>query len=192
MFFRKSYQSHADEALMALIQAGNERAFEELYRRYSKRLLYYFYKMLGRDEAKAQDFLQDLCVRIVEKAHLYKPEHRFETWLFSVAHNQCKNEYRRTALHNNLFEETETSQIPDFSADFTENHDTTVFRQLLDEELDNMDAEQRTAFVLRYQENLSIEQIAQVLNCPEGTVKSRLFYVKKRLAVKLRVFKPYE
>ena len=62
------------------------------------------------------------------------------------------------------------------------------FEKLLQEELDEMDTGQRTAFVLRYRENLSIEQISQVLGGPAGTIKSRLFYAKKRLAGKLEVF----
>lgn len=187
-FFRKSYQSHTDQALLALIREGRERAFDELYGRYSKRLLYYFHKMLGRNEAKAQDFLQDLFLKIIEKPHLYNPEYLFETWIFSMAHNMCKNEYRRNEVRNSIFSKAETSQVPDESVAFTELYDTVLFEKLLQEELDEMDTGQRTAFVLRYQENLSIGQISQILGCPAGTIKSRLFYAKKRLADKLKVF----
>jgi RNA polymerase sigma-70 factor (ECF subfamily) len=187
-FFRKSYQTHTDQALLMLLKEGNERAFDALYDRYSKRLLYYFYKMLGRDEAKAQDFLQDLFLKIIEKNHLYNPDHSFETWIFSVAHNQCKNEYRRNTLQNSLFSIAETDPVPDESVEFTEWYDNELFEKLLQEELDAMDADQRTTFILRYQENLSLEQISQVLDCPVGTIKSRLFYAKKRLAARLKIF----
>ena len=187
-FFRKSYQSHTDQALLVLIREGKERAFDELYGRYSKRLLYYFYKMLGRDEAKAQDFLQDVFLKIIEKQHLYNPGYSFETWIFSMAHNLCKNEYRRAEAQNSIFSKAETCHIADESVAFTELYDTVLFEKLLQEELDEMDTGQRTAFVLRYRENLSIEQISQILDCPAGTIKSRLFYAKKRLAGKLKVF----
>lgn len=191
-FFRKSVQSHTDQALLALIKEGSEKAFDELYGRYGKRLLHYFYKMLGRDEAKAQDFLQDLFLKIIEKPHLYNPARSFETWVFSVAHNMCKNEYRRTGVQNSIFSNAETRHVPDDSVDlagdFTGFHDAALFKKLLQQELDAMDTDQRTTFVLRHQENLSIEQISQVLDCPPGTVKSRLFYAKKRLAARLKIF----
>ena len=61
--FQKKYDTLTDEKLMAHIQRGDTAAFDELYTRYSKRLLYYFHRMLGGDGEKAQDFLQDLFLK---------------------------------------------------------------------------------------------------------------------------------
>ncbi len=187
-FFRKSYASHSDPALLVLIAEGKEKAFDELYHRYSKRLLYYFYKMLGRDEAKAQDFVQDLFVKLLEKAHLYNPAYSFERWVFSLAHNMCKNEYRRTDVQNSIFSTEQTSHIPAEEGIVVENYDSALFEQYLQQALDGMDVDLRTTFVLRYQENMSLEEISQILDCPIGTVKSRLFTAKKRLAMQLKIF----
>jgi RNA polymerase sigma-70 factor (ECF subfamily) len=92
--FRKNYSEVSDEELMQNIRQGNTGAFDELYRRYNRRLLLYFYRMLGGDSEKAQDFLQDLFLKIFEKNNLFRNEARFSSWIFTVAHNMCKNEYR--------------------------------------------------------------------------------------------------
>src|ERR1043165_1762067 len=92
---KQKYLSQSDEQLMTLVGRGEIPAFDELYDRYGKRLLYYFYKMLAQNEHQAQDFLHDLFLKIVERPELYSPERKFSTWVFSIAHNMCKNEYRK-------------------------------------------------------------------------------------------------
>jgi len=84
---------------------GEEAAFDELYNRYSKRLLVYFYRMLGRNEEKAQDFLQDFFLKLIEKPHLFSSKNRFSSWVFTVASNMCKNEYRRLKVRNQVVNE---------------------------------------------------------------------------------------
>ncbi len=83
---------------MEFIQWGDTAAFDELYQRYSQRLLYYFYRMLGGDEDRAQDFLQDLFLKIIEKPNQFVSKQRFSNWIFTVTHNMCKNEYRRLSV----------------------------------------------------------------------------------------------
>ena len=80
---------------MRAVQSGEPRAFEVLYDRYSERLLNYFYRMLGNHRENAHDMLQDLFLKIINKPHLFNPEKRFLTWIYTVAANMCKNEYRR-------------------------------------------------------------------------------------------------
>ncbi len=95
----------SDEELMESVKVGEETAFDELYNRYSKRLLVYFYRMLGSNEEKAQDFLQDIFVKIIEKPHLFGSKNRFSSWVFTVANNMCKNEYRRFKVRNQVVNE---------------------------------------------------------------------------------------
>src|SRR5687768_6091898 len=85
----------SDEELMALVERGSHASLDELYARYSGRLLAYFTRMLDRDEALAQDFLHDLFLKIKERPELVDTRRGFRTWMYSVAHNMCKNEYRR-------------------------------------------------------------------------------------------------
>jgi RNA polymerase sigma-70 factor, ECF subfamily len=75
-----------------------------------------------------------------------------------------------------------------FSENFSEEFDAQVFEQELHQALGELDETQRQCFVLRYQEELSVREIAEILDCPEGTVKSRMFYTLKKLGNKLRAF----
>ncbi len=189
-FRRTSYESHADEDLMRLIAQGTSGAFDVLYERYARRLLYYFYRMLGQDEEKAQDFLHDLFLKIVERPHLFSAERRFSTWVFSVAHNMCKNEYRRLQVRRT--EPLDIDDLPMHSDPLPETIDRKAFAAMLDVELEELSEEHRTVFLLRYRENFSLREISDVLQCPEGTVKSRLFYALRRLAVRLKSFNPHD
>ncbi len=179
---------------MTALAHGDTKAFDHLYERYSNRLLYYFFRMLGQNEAKAQDFLQEVFLKIIEKPELYRRGARFSTWIFSIAHNMCKNEYRRLEVrkkvHKKRFVEAVTPAEESSAYFEMEKYvDEGAFRQALLTELEELDREKRSLFLLRFQERFSIRQISKVLDCAEGTVKSRLFYLTKNLAKKLQAYK---
>ena len=186
--FSHPMQHVTDERLMDGIKRGNTSAFDELYSRYSTRLLHYFYRMLGGQEEKAQDFLQDLFLKLVEKPGLFSGP-RFSTWIFTVAHNMCKNEYRRMNIRNTATSDVLMALKTDY--DPVEQHlDHQAFARALCNALNALKEEQRQVFLLRHQENFSIKEISEIVGCSEGTVKSRLFYTTKKLARRLRVFDP--
>ena len=193
-FFKSKYRKFSDEKLMGCIQGGDTSAFNELYDRYSKRLLFYFFRELGGDEAKAQDFLQEIFLKIVEKPGLFRTERKFSTWIFTVAYNLCKNEYRRMQIRSIVQNEPFLDEVtPSYDMD---NHhseqsvDANIFKNALSAELGKIDTIQRSVFVMRYQQNLSIKEISNVLNTSEGTIKSRLFYTTRKLANRLKAFNP--
>lgn len=173
---------------MRCVGRGEISAFDVLYHRYSKRLLYYFYKMLGQDEHKAQDFLHDVFLKIVERPELFSPERKFSTWVFSVANNMCKNEYRR--MNVRCTEEVELDTLPFDGDSMPERIDKKAFSDMLAVELGELSEEHRAVFLLRYYENFSVREISEVVQCPEGTVKSRLFYALRRLGKRLQTFNP--
>ncbi len=180
---------------MEFIQRGDTSAFDELYHRYSRRLLLYFFRELGGDEEKAQDFLQEIFLKVIEKHALFDTERNFSTWIFTVAYNMCKNEYRRQSTRARVESITETDEVllmpEDESHQAEEKLDQGAFQKALYSELEKFEDGQRSAFLLRYQQNLSIKEISEVLACPEGTVKSRLFHTTRKLARKLKAFNPY-
>jgi len=189
--FRKKFCKESDEVLMINIREGNKAAFEELYDRYSKRLLYYFYRMLNGDHDKAQDFLQDLFLKIVEKPELFNQHKRFSTWIYSVAYNQCKNEYRRLNVRRQYNQREEiVITNPETTHGPEERLDSRMFLRALEKELNKLEPEQRLVFILRYQENLAVKEIAEVTGLKEGTVKSKLFYITKKLADNLQDLNP--
>ena len=179
----KPYVEYSDADLMRRVCNADKQAFNELYKRYSRRLLYYFYRMLGNSEEMAQDFLQDLFYKLVEKPHLYDPGQRFSTWLFSIAHNMCKNEYRRRAVRNHIFS---SENLITYHTGEEDAPDLSTMVNMIYDELDNLGESHKTAFILRYREGFQVKEIGEILNLPEGTVKSRLFYARRILAGKLK------
>ena len=187
------YHDFSDEALMERIKNGDGSAFDALYERYSKRLLHYFYRMLGRNEQKSQDFLQDIFLKIVDKPHLFDVRQKFSTWIFTIASNMCKNEYRRLKVRENgsIYLGDFNTTAADVVMPVIDKHiDGKHFKEKLDEEVQQLDEHKRDTFLMRYQQHLSIKQISEAMNCSEGTVKSRLFYTTKQLAEKLQIFNP--
>lgn len=187
-FFRKNYREKTDEELMLLLTERKQQAFDELYARYSKSMLNFFFRMLNFDREKAEDMLHDLFLKIIEKPHLFDSSKTFSTWIFSIAHNMVKNEYRNQQVRAEYKNYQTLSQEQTITS--VEKIDKDLFHQKLQAELEKIDAELRTLFNLRFTEEMSIKQIAEILECPEGTVKSRLFYLTKNLSTKLFLFKP--
>jgi len=186
MFFRKSYKSLSDEELMEKGRGGSDRELEEIYQRYSQPLLRYFFRMLWQDRNKAQDFLHDLFVKILEKPERFDSSKRFSTWIYSVAHNMCKNEYRKQSFRQAM----NGHSIEDKANEIASGEvDKRNFQRSLEEILKAEEEETRTMFVMRYELEMSSIEIAEILQCPEGTVRTRLFNLRKRLAAKLDYYK---
>ena len=168
---------------------GKEKAFDELYKRYSKKIVFFFYQRLYQDNEKAQDFLQDLFLKIIEKPELFKEGTKFSTWIYTMASNMCKNEYRRNSVRGTKVEGFDLNEILDeipFIA--IDKEDRELFMESLNKELNKMDENQSLTFILRHQEHFSIKEISEIMECSEGTVKSRLFYTVKKLAENLEMF----
>ena len=170
-----------DEELIRMVNDGNTLALQELYSRYSKKLVNYFFRMLGQDEAKAQDFLQDLFLKVLEQSTSFRG-YRFSTWLYSIANNMCKNEYRRMKVRERAL------GLPG-SYVLKETSDTFAFQRHLRETLLLLSDEDQELYALRFEAEASISDIALHFGCPEGTIKSRLFHLRKHLSKELKVFK---
>ena len=187
LFFNHDLKKLSDEALMEKASQGSERALEVIYHRYSQPLLRYFYRMLWQDKPKAEDFLHDLFIRILYNRTAFDSSRKFSTWLYSIAYNMCKNEYRRQAFRKQA---NSLIVISDHTHESVSNHlDQLAFQQKLDQVLCEEDEDVRAMFSLRFELEMEVSEIAHILQCPEGTVKSRLFYLKKRLASRLQHYK---
>lgn len=187
----KKYISYTDEQLMIEVAKGDEHAFSFVYDRWSKPIVNYFYKMLWQDNEKAQDMMQDLFVKIINKPHQYDPKRSFKTWIYTVAYNMCKNEYRkhetRKVVSNHL---DENIGKKDGSFNIARKVDVDDFNLRLKEELTLMSDNHRKVFIMRIKHDLSIKEIASIMDTSEGTVKSRIFYALKKLSTNLKEFNP--
>ena len=170
---------------MALVKEGKEKAFQELYQRYARGIYSYFFRMLKKDKELSQDFTQELFSKVFKYASGFDEGRSFKTWLYSMANNQCKNEYAKWEVRNKAQMEIQTA---DFGSAIA-GPDRSSFKEALNEALAQLDESKRTVFEMRYVQDLSNVEIAEALNISEGTVKSRLFYTLKELNSKLQGYK---
>lgn len=187
--FTPSYSSFSDEKLMLTLSKGDKRAFDELYKRYSKPLKGYFMRMLWKNESKSEDFVHDLFVKIIHNPESFDANRSFKTWLYSVACNMCKNEYKKQEVRKGT--STGIDQfysISDKGVDVLNEVQMSHFGSQFEKSMDELKSEHQEVFSLRHMDGLSIKEIAEVLEINEGTVKSRLFYATKQLADKLKEF----
>ena len=173
-----------DELMQRVGSKDDDRAFGELYHRHSRRLMGFFFRQVERDEALAADLMQDAFVRVWTARDKFTGT-SFRTWLFTIAFNLLKNHYRH-AEHQKQFElfvAQHQTVIED--SKIIETLDDEAFDLALRQELERMSPDGRLLFSLRFEEELSVPQIAEVMEIPEGTVKSRLHTLTQTLRQKL-------
>lgn len=190
---KNRFSIYPDEELMFYLSNGEVLAFDELYERYSKRLMIYFTRMLNFDKDLAEDALQDLFLKIAEHPEKFDRSRSFKTWIFSVASNTCKNYYRHKKVLQQSQEELfyrDTRVNENSFLRLANKLDALEFRKMMEEVLEELPPEKKEAFILKYQEEKSIAEIAFIQNCPEGSVKSRLHYTLKILEGRLHIFNP--
>jgi RNA polymerase sigma-70 factor (ECF subfamily) len=179
----------SDAELMFMIRNGNKEAFSELYTRYASKLFNFFFRMLNKDLGKAEDFTHDLFLKIIENPGRFDVQRRFDTWVFHIAFNMCKNEYKKVAVRDEYFQRI-TRKEPVSEEPAKSHQDNKRFMEALDHHLMLLDEKHKLVFLLRYQQDIPLREIAEILDCPEGTVKSRLFNAIKKLSEKLIIFDP--
>lgn len=188
MSSNNQYRKCSDEELMVeIIVHHSHPALTILHERYSKKLLGYFIKMLQNDHDKAQDFVQDIFLKIIEKKHLFDTDKKFYTWIFTIASNMCKSEYRKPFFQSISTDEYELQSKAVFSDDLSEKE---RFKQIYKASLAQLEVHHKTTFILRYMEKFSLNEIAEITETSVGTVKSRLFYATKKMAELLKEFDP--
>ena len=178
----------SDEVLMERIIQRDKMAFSELYDRYSGRMMAYFMRMLWNDREKSEDFLQDLFMKIARQPELFDTSRVFKPWIYAVANNLCKMEYRKTSKRASSVSLDKAPEIADNSQKIPEQVDRRAFSRKLKEVLDTIKEPHKSTFMLRYFDELSLKEIAQIHECSEGTVKSRIFYTLRNIAAKMPQF----
>ncbi|HMC99555.1 MAG TPA: sigma-70 family RNA polymerase sigma factor [Ferruginibacter sp.] len=178
-----SYKTCSDEELLPAIENGNTPAFDELYGRYGQKIFGYFYRMLWKNKELAEDFTQELFLKLIKNAATFKTDHSFSTWLYSIANNMCKNEYRKQGVRI----QHQQQKITVVSAEPV-SPDMRRFKEAVHNCTNDLPEDKKTLYMLRFHENLSVPDISRILNLPEGTIKSRIFYLLKEMKTKLKAF----
>lgn len=181
----KPLSALTDEELMQRVSCkDDDRAFDLLYRRHARRLMGFFFRQLDRNEAVAADFTQDAFMRIWTARNKFVGTN-FRTWLFTIAFNLVKNHYRHTEHQQHYEQFLALHQAVTEDSNVVETLDGEALDRALKQELERMSPDALLLFSLRFEEELSVPQIAEVMAIPEGTVKSRLHTLTQTLKKKL-------
>ncbi|MHC4425848.1 MAG: RNA polymerase sigma factor [Planctomycetota bacterium] len=181
----------SDEELMLSCRDGDEGAFEILYRRYEKSILSFIYRMVT-SAADAEDLCQETFLKVVRAKRRYQAKGKFKTWLFRIALNLCRDRIRRMKFRSNLSLDVPTSSqdcenvemgqaLSDLSSDPAKHAETDEMRKLVQQALTALTADQRTVVILREYHALKFPEIAEVMKCPIGTIKSLNYRGHQRL-----------
>jgi RNA polymerase sigma-70 factor, ECF subfamily len=176
----------SDEELLRRFAAGQASAFEQLYRRHELRVFRYLLRNL-RNHALAEEALQETWFAVAREATRYRPTARFTTWLFTIAHHRMIDALRGrrpTVEWQAAEQETQqalavgdgTSVAGPYAAALANEQWNAVRRALA-----ALPEEQRQAFLLQQEADLSVEDIAAVCGCSFETAKSRLRYARSKL-----------
>ena len=145
--------------------------FRTLYLEHGPRAQGFFLRMTGFDRELARDLTQDLFLRLWASRESYDSGRPFRTWMFSIAYNMLKNEYRRRMTAMEYMENADKNE-PVTETDHLEQEQRN---RILRNAIGLLPEPQKVVFLLRYEEELPLSEIARVCSIPEGTVKSRLF-----------------
>lgn len=173
-----------DELLVRRFQKGEEAAFDELLERHRARIYGLVCRLAGASEA--EDLAQDVFVAAYRSLQNFRGEAAFGTWLYRIAVHTCSHHLRRRRPEALELDETEPDQRRE-----GDPLARAMQRELQSEvrrAIDRLPYKLRVVIVLRDIHEMSYEEIASVVGCPIGTVRSRLHYATQRLATELRQY----
>ncbi|KPK68327.1 hypothetical protein AMJ82_08575 [candidate division TA06 bacterium SM23_40] len=170
-----------DEQLVAKLKAGETGAFDLLYQRHGPPLLNFINRII-QDRDRAEDLLQETFLRVFRHVSKYRPEAKVSTWIYRIATNLCYNELRSRRRHRLVsIDGREDARIESSLCQSSTRCDDPHASLVLDEEIRQVEAgiaslpeNERIVLVLRFYHGYSYAEIAEILACPLGTVKSRL------------------
>jgi len=176
-----------DRELVERARAGEREAFDLLVARYQRRLLRLVLRLL-RDQAEAEDVVQETFLKAYRALPRFRGDAAFYTWLYRIALNGARNAIlrrrQRGASHG-----VAPSQLPAPAPEIGTPESMLLSKQVMlaiDAAMEALPLELRTAIALREIEGLSYEEIGQIMECPLGTVRSRIFRAREAIARRLR------
>lgn len=167
-----------DEQLVRLYLETQKNAyFEELYRRYADKV---YRKCLSfvRDEALAEDYAHDIFLKLMVNLSHFRETARFSTWLYSITYNFCVDQVRST---KRLAEESLSEEFDVQEEDVSAMETAEMEAKRLNAALMKLPAEERSILLMKYQDDLSIKEIADAFQLSESAVKMRLLRGKEKV-----------
>lgn len=182
-----------DQQLVARAQQGEKQAFELLVAKYQRKLLRLISRLV-RDPAEAEDVAQDAFIKAYRALPQFRGDSAFYTWLYRIGVNTAKNYLvsqgrRPPSSTEKDNEEAETFEDADALRDINTPESILLSKEIantVNAAMAKLPEELRTAISLREIEGLSYDEISEVMNCPIGTVRSRIFRAREAIAAELR------
>ena len=164
---------------------GQESGFEELVKRYQRPITAYVFRMLG-DYDLSLDVTQDVFIKVYNSLDKYRPEYKFSTWIYRIAHNAAIDHMRRNSMQTSSIE-TENAdgayelQLESSLPSPEKDRERSEWRAEIDAVVKCLPPSYRDLIVLRHSQELSYDEIAEVTGLPLGTVKNRLFRAREMM-----------
>ena len=182
-----------DQQLVERAQRGDKQAFELLVSKYQRKLARLLSRFI-RDATEVEDVTQEAFIKAYRALPTFRGDSAFYTWLYRIGINTAKNYLvamgRRAPTTTEIdSEEAESFEDGDQLRDLNTPENEMMSRQVaetVNQTLETLPEELRSAITLREIEGLSYEDIASIMNCPIGTVRSRIFRAREAIAAKLR------
>ena len=164
---------------------GREDGFEELVRRYQRPITGYVYRMLNNYDASL-DVTQEVFIKVYNSLEKYSSEYKFSTWLYRIAHNAAIDWMRRNSVSQQSLEAenadgTYQLQIESPQPSPEQERERSEWRTEIESVVKRLPTVYRELILLRHAQDLSYDEIAEVLNLPLGTVKNRLFRAREMM-----------
>ncbi len=186
-FSSDSVSKDEDNALVRRALKGDRKAFEMIILRYQQPLLNYLGRLTG-DREQAQDFTQEVFLRVHSSLSSFEPRFKFSTWLFKIASNFMIDFWRKKRISavsldraRNDEETLLSLQVPDAGPQVGKKYELAQIKKRIEAALERVPKELRELFVLRHINEFSYEEIAEIKDLPVGTVKNRVFQTKEIL-----------
>lgn len=182
-----------DQEIVERVQRGDKRAFDLLVTKYQRKIFRLLSRLI-RDPGEIEDVAQEAFIKAFRALPNFRGESAFYTWLYRIAINTAKNHLVAQGRRAPTSTETEVEDAENFDeADGLRDVNTPdavmMSRQVgeaVNRAIEKLPEDLRTAIVLRELEGLSYEEIAESMNCPIGTVRSRIFRAREAIANELR------
>lgn len=182
----------SDELLFSQAQRGNAEAFDLIVNRYRSRLFNCIFRLVHHTEC-AEDLVQETFLRVYRFRNEYQATTNFSTWIYTIALNLARSELRKRkrrqffSLDTPLEEDSgERYELSDPTSGPDDHLHHSELRISIQQAIDQLPIKYRSVIVLRDIEELSYEQISDILKCPTGTIKSRVNRARLKLQEKLR------
>jgi RNA polymerase sigma-70 factor (ECF subfamily) len=189
-----SDQRETDAELVERVQRGDKRAFELLVAKYQRRVERLLSRLI-RDPSEIEDVAQEAFIKAYRALPQFRGDSAFYTWLYRIAVNTAKNYLVSQGRRPKPFADTQTDEDGESfdAADVVEDINTPdavlhsrQVAEVVNAAIESLPLDLRTAITLREIEGLSYEEIAQAMDCPIGTVRSRIFRAREAVAEQLR------